>query len=98
MKNKTKPTYAPGPWVPIDTARVGRGLDSIIIGAGKDQKYVAEAYGATREIKIANSMLICAAPDMLEALKLVYGALPPDQVYNEERKAIKIAIEKAEGR
>ena len=105
--------FTPGPWKAIerhpDIAVWGRDEDGDPVG-----EHVASIYGdGTVENAEANARLIAAAPDVYEALKAMYAAMPNcdgDHIMDDKgnfiaravgigaaAKAARAAIAKAEG-
>lgn len=89
-----RPHHTPGPW-----DHVGNEGSSALVQA-KDGSIIATVYGKGRIECAANTFLISAGPDMLEALKGLLGFINtlsvPLHTKGEIHKA-ETAIRKAEG-
>lgn len=69
---------------------------SVITGDGVDRITISELHGPEAEVK-ANARLIAAAPDLLEACKVLVELFPEsEQIRGME--SVRAAIAKAEGR
>ena len=82
-------THTPGPWYVL----------SGTIIRSKDRGFIASTPAAnipTFEEDRANARLIAAAPDLLEALKLVHHAWRGDYDMAQAMKTVKQAIARAE--
>lgn len=93
MMSKMK--HTPGPWFVSngDLLRVARsngGSPIVVAGVHK----IGSRGGACLGDPLANARLIAAAPDLLEALKMVSGV----DLHHEVLAAVDAAIAKAEGR
>lgn len=102
MANETK--HTPGPWIGTRRMVVERSIrinEHIAIAprGGPTFAYVPMGRDSREDIQAANAALFTAAPEMLEALKAVYYALPPSAKLDSDLLAmISRAIAKAEGR
>ena len=94
--------YTPGDWFVADVSRKGAAVfsdaEQVVYCAAYDKDDIPGAIVPQRPISSeeahANARLIAAAPDMLEALKLIQNQ---DLVLPADREIIKSAIAKAIG-
>ena len=92
--------HSPGPWTAYDNAAYGTAIKS-----GQINKYVANVHmyaGLSLETYQANARLIAAAPDLLEAARMMADLVDDLLVqaganYADELAAARAAITKAEG-
>jgi hypothetical protein len=99
----TKPT--PGPWSLDKWNDICAGSDLVICAVGRGSSFKSTYYTPSKSETLANARLIAAAPELLDVLTAIKGALDmgfsPAEILapsSEIRLAVDAAIVKAEGR
>jgi hypothetical protein len=88
MKERAPPT--PGPWYADNHGQIRRSLDHVLIAELADD--YGNPYAESRSVMEANSRLVAAAPEMLDALE--YALTECGDVWIDNAKA---AVAKANG-
>ena len=85
--------HTPGPWVVYDDSNDGKTNRIEIVAMGKT---VARIYHSVPKEDLPNALLIAAAPELLEALKLAVRQNSHDMLMTgEELRKCEAAIDKA---
>ena len=91
-----KPT--PGPWIVGDRYSSRAWTVDVLPIRGKSSKLIAEIPYPDQPEHIANIAIICAAPDLLEALKDMIRYLDNNGKESDVSELARLSIAKAEGR
>ncbi len=102
-----KQIHTPGPWhieplqddegESIAICKAGLGVIAVIEGGNNPAADGARTQGFSYDVDQANARLIAAAPEILEALKLLEGMIEETGDNKHDLAAARAAIAKAEG-